>query len=91
MAVEVQLSTQLRPFADGQTTLEGNGATVGEVLKDIGGRYPALEENLGISGGEIPKYVNIYLDDEDIRYLEQLETGVRDGAHLVIMPAVAGG
>jgi len=91
VAVEVQLPAQLREFVDGQTVIEGTGVTVGEVLRDIVGRYPALEEGLGLKGDDIPKYVNIYLDDEDIRYLDKFETSVSNGSQVVIMPAVAGG
>jgi len=89
--VEVKLPTVLRAQADGQATVEIEGATVSEVFSALVERYPGLRENLLGDDGGLHKFVNVYKDDDDIRYLEGLETKLTDGDVLSILPAVAGG
>jgi molybdopterin converting factor small subunit len=91
MAVEIKLPTVLRTQADGQATVSVDGATVGEVFNALVGRYPGLRGNLLDDGGSLHKFVNVYKDDDDIRYLEGLDTKLVDGDVLSILPAVAGG
>jgi molybdopterin converting factor small subunit len=91
MAVEIKLPTVLRAHADGQQSVTVAGATVGQVFDDLVGRYPALRANLLGDDGGLHKFVNVYLNDDDIRYLEQLDTLVGDGDEITILPAVAGG
>ena len=89
--VSVRLPTVLRPAAGGQSRVSVAGAAVGDVVDQLIADYPALEANLVDDDGSVRKFVNIYLNDEDIRFLERLETPVADGDELAILPAVAGG
>jgi molybdopterin converting factor small subunit len=91
MAVEVRLPTLLRAHADGASSVTAEGATVGEVFADLVARYPGMAGNLIDDQGGLHKFVNVYRNDDDIRYLEQLDTKVSDGDTLSILPAVAGG
>lgn len=89
--VSVRLPTVLRPAAGGQSQVTVVGAAVGDVVDRLIADYPALQTNLVDDAGAVRKFVNIYLNDEDIRFLEQLETPVAEGDELAILPAVAGG
>lgn len=92
MPVEVRLPTVLRQYADGATAVEAAGTTVGEVLTDLSARFPGIAEQLAVgAANDIPRFVNIYLNDEDIRYLDRLETKVGEADVISIMPAVSGG
>ena len=89
--VEVKLPTVLRTHAEGQASVAVDGATVGAVFNSLVERYPGLKGNLLADGGGLHKFVNVYKDDDDIRYLDGLETPLADGDVLSILPAVAGG
>ena len=91
MPVEIKLPTVLRAAADGQATVSVDGATIGEVFTTLVDKYPGLRSNLLDDAGGLHKFVNVYKDDDDIRYLEGLETKVASGDVLSILPAVAGG
>ena len=91
MAVEIKLPTVLRVQADGQASVSVDAATVGEVFATLVERYPGLRGNLLDDSGALHKFVNVYKDDDDIRYLDGLETKLTDGDVLSILPAVAGG
>ncbi len=91
VTVSVRLPTVLRPAAGGQSKLSVAGAAVGDVVDRLIEDYPALESNLVDDEGSVRKFVNIYLNDEDIRFLESLETPLSEGDELAILPAVAGG
>ena len=91
MSVEVRLPTLLRAQADGAASVTADGATVGEVFTALIARYPALGGQLVDETGGLHKFVNVYRNDDDIRYLEQLDTKVADGDTISILPAVAGG
>ena len=91
MAVEVRLPTLLRPAADGAASVETDGATVGEVFQSLVTKYPGLQGQLIDGEGSLHKFVNVYVDDDDIRYLDQLDTKLADGNVISILPAVAGG
>lgn len=91
MAVEVRLPTLLRPHADGASSVSAEGATVGEVFGDLTTRYPGLADQLVDGSGGLHKFVNVYRNDDDIRYLDQLDTKVAEGDTISILPAVAGG
>lgn len=91
MSVDVRLPTILRPHAGGETTVSAEGSTVGEVFADLVGRYPGMKGQLLNDDGSLHKFVNVYKDDEDVRYLDGLDTEVGDGDQLSILPAVAGG
>lgn len=91
MPVEVKIPTVLRAQADGQTSVTLDGGTVGEVFQALVARYPGLRGNLLDESGGLHKFVNVYKDDDDIRYLDGLDTKLADGDTLSILPAVAGG
>lgn len=91
MSVEIKLPTVLRVHADGQATVSVDGATVGEVFATLVERHPGLRGNLLDDSGTLHKFVNVYKDDDDIRYLDGLDTKLTDGDVLSILPAVAGG
>jgi sulfur-carrier protein len=89
--VEVKLPTILRPHTGGEAIVTGAGGTVRQVLDDLDGRYPGLRDRIVTDDGGIHRYVNVYLNEEDVRYLGALETEVADGDTISILPAVAGG
>jgi molybdopterin converting factor small subunit len=87
---KVRIPTPLRPHAGGLDTVEAAGTTVGEVLASVGTTYPALRERL-FDGQELRRFVNVYVNDEDIRFLDDLNTAVAATDEVSIIPAVAGG
>ena len=91
MAVEVRLPTVLRTHAGGASVVRVDGATVGEVLAKLVAEYPGLSGQVVQDDGSLHKFVNIYVNDDDVRYLEGVDTPVPEGAELSILPAVAGG
>jgi len=91
VAVEIRLPTVLRPHAGGQATVKANGATLGAALEDLVLQFPQLKDQVITSDGTLHKFVNIYKNDEDVRYLDKLDTTVSDGDVISILPAVAGG
>jgi MoaD family protein len=91
MAVEVKIPTVLRAQADGNPSVSVEGATVGEVFQALVERFPGLRENLLGADGGMHKFVNVFLNDDDIRYLDRLDTKVSEGDEIAILPAVAGG
>lgn len=90
MAIRVQIPTPMRQHTENQTTVEAAGATVKALLDNLVAKYPGLQPRLFLNG-QVRQFVNLYLNDEDIRYLENLDTPVKDGDELAIIPAVAGG
>jgi molybdopterin synthase sulfur carrier subunit len=91
MAVEVRLPTLLRSLADGSPSVSTDGETVGEVFRNLVEQFPGLTENLIGDDGALHKFVNVYRNDDDIRYLDALDTKVAPGDVISILPAVAGG
>jgi len=91
VSTEVRLPTLLRGSANGQAVVNADGDTVGEVLRSLAVTYPGLEGQILTADGSLHKFVNVYLDDDDVRYLEKLDTKVAPGSVLSILPAVAGG
>ena len=91
MSVEIKLPTVLRAAADGQPSVSVDGSTVGDVFQTLVEKYPGLRDNLLDAAGGMHKFVNVYKDDDDIRYLDGLDTKLADGDVLTILPAVAGG
>jgi MoaD family protein len=90
MAVTVKIPTQLRAATDGESKVSVDGATVGEVLDALYDRYGELRSRIAEDGG-LRRFVNVYVDGEDIRFKEGLDTEVSDGDEVTILPAVAGG
>ena len=91
MPVEVRLPTVLRQHAGGQASVQANGGTVGEVLEDLVRQFPAMRGQVITEDGTLHKFVNVYLNDDDVRYLDKLDTKVNDNDEISILPAVAGG
>jgi MoaD family protein len=91
VAVEVRLPTVLRTHAGGASTIQLSGATLGDVLDKLVAEYPGLAGQVVQDDGSLHKFVNIYVNDDDVRYLQGLDTPVPDGAEISILPAVAGG
>jgi molybdopterin synthase sulfur carrier subunit len=91
MSVTVRVPTQLRTLTGGSGQVSVEGSTVGEVLKALDGAHPGFGERLFDDVGDLRRFVNVFLADEDVRFLEGLATPVADGQTLSIVPAVAGG
>jgi MoaD family protein len=87
----VRIPPVLRPQTGGQSEVEAAGTNVGEVLRALTTDHPATAEQLFGGDGDLNRYVNVYLNDEDVRVLKGLETAVADGDTVVILPAMAGG
>jgi sulfur-carrier protein len=90
VSVRIQIPTPMRQHTGGQATVEASGGTVGAVLDDLNARCPGIKDRL-FDGAQLRRFVNLYLNDEDVRYLDNLATPVKDGDELSIIPAVAGG
>jgi sulfur-carrier protein len=91
MAIQIKLPTILRPHARGQASIEGEGSTLRELLADLEAHYPGLTRTFMNEEGDLHRFVNVYVNDEDVRYLGALETEVSHGDVVSILPAVAGG
>ena len=93
MGIMVELPSALRPFAGGSTevTLEDRCATVGEALGALAGRHGGVVDRVMDERGEVRRHVNVFVDGDDIRFLDGLRTAVREGSTIVIVPAVSGG
>ncbi len=91
MAVTIKLPTILRKFADNEARVSADGATLAEVLKDLESRYPGITKNVIAEDGGLHRFINVYVNDEDVRYLGSLETPIAEGDTVSILPAVAGG
>ncbi len=91
MPVEVRLPTVLRSHAGGQSSVQASGSTIGEVLQDLVQAYPGMAGQVVTSDGTLHKFVNVYRNDDDVRYLDRLDTKVSDTDVISILPAVAGG
>ena len=90
MAIEVRIPTILRSYTDGAKEVSGEGETLDALLADLEARHPGLRGRLVDDGG-LRRFVNVYLNDEDVRFLGGLETPVKDGDVVTVLPAVAGG
>jgi MoaD family protein len=91
VAVTVKLPTILRKHAGGEARVGADGSTLRDVLVDLEGRYPGITKNVLAEDGGLHRFINVYLNDEDVRYLGSLETEVSEGDVVSILPAVAGG
>ena len=91
MAVSVRIPTPLRKFTDGKDEVEASGNTVTEVVDNLEANFPGIKEKLCDESGKLRKFLNIYLNDEDIRFMDSLDTELRDGDSLALIPAIAGG
>ena len=94
MAIEVRIPTILRTYTDGAKSVEANGASLSELIDDLDGNHPGIKDRLveDKSGSiDLRRFVNVYVNDEDVRFIGGLEATVTDGDQVVVLPAVAGG
>jgi len=91
MSAKVRIPSQLRPLAGGSGELQLDGSTVGDVLKALDAAHPGFGDRLFEQDGKLRRFVNVFLADEDVRFLQGLDTPVAEGQTISIVPAVAGG
>ena len=91
MSATVRIPTTLRPMAGGKSEVEVEGSTVGEVLKSLDAAHPGFADRLLDDDGNLRKFVNVFVADDDVRFMDGLETAVPEGETVAIIPAVAGG
>jgi MoaD family protein len=91
MTIKVSVPTVLRSYTGGNATVEGGGVTLTELFDDLGERYQGLKQRVIAENGQPLKFVNIYVNDEDIRFSGSMQTALSDGDTVTIIPAVAGG
>jgi sulfur-carrier protein len=90
MAIEVRIPTILRTYTDGARTVEASGDTLRAAIADLDSRHPGISERIVDEGG-LRRFVNVYLNDEDVRFLDGIDTKLADGDVVTVLPAVAGG
>ena len=91
MAVTVRIPTPLRSFTGGNSEVEVDGASVSEAIENLESKCPGIRAKLYDESGSIRKFLNVYLNDEDIRFMDSVDTEVRDGDSISLVPAIAGG
>ena len=97
MAVEVRIPTILRTYTGGAKAVAGEGSTLSEVIESLESNHPGIKERLveagpdGGAAGDLRRFVNVYVNDEDVRFIGGLEAELSDGDQVVVLPAVAGG
>jgi sulfur-carrier protein len=90
MTIEVRIPTILRPYTKDQKTVEAEGSTLAAIITNLDSTYVGLGERL-LENGALRRFINIYINDEDVRFLGGLEAPIKDGDSITILPAVAGG
>jgi sulfur-carrier protein len=90
MAIEVRVPTILRTYTDGEKAVSGEGGSLAELIDDLESRHPGIKDRL-VDGADLRRFVNVYVNDEDVRFTGGLDTSVNDGDQVVVLPAVAGG
>ena len=90
MAIEVRIPTILRTYTDGEKSVTGEGANLGSLIDDLESSHPGIKDRL-IDDGDLRRFVNVYVNDEDVRFLGGLEATLSDGDQVTVLPAVAGG
>jgi sulfur-carrier protein len=91
MSIEVRIPTILREHTGGESTVSGSGATLRELIDDLESRHGGLRERLVDDSGDLHRFVNLYVNDEDVRYLDGIDTELAEGDSVAVLPAVAGG
>jgi molybdopterin converting factor small subunit len=94
MAIEVRIPTILRSYTGGEKSVQATGETLAALIDDLESSHPGIRERLledGTGAAELRRFVNVYVDDEDVRFTGGLKTPLHDGAQVVVLPAVAGG
>jgi molybdopterin synthase sulfur carrier subunit len=91
VSVSVRVPTILRPYTQGSSEVSVEGATLSEVLESLDASYPGIKARVLDDTGELRRFVNVYVDNDDVRFAEGLQTAISDGGQVSIIPAVAGG
>ena len=91
MSVSVRVPTILRPYTQGASEVSVEGSTLSEVLESLDTSYPGIKSRVLDDAGELRRFVNVYVDNDDVRFAEGLQTSIKDGGQVSIIPAVAGG
>jgi molybdopterin synthase sulfur carrier subunit len=91
MAVQVRIPTPLRKFTEGKDTVESEGDSISALIADLDGKYPGLKDRICDEDGSVRRFVNLYVNGDDIRFLDNLSSAVKDGDEVSIVPAIAGG
>ena len=91
MPQKVRIPTPLRKLTNNEELVEVNASTVGDVIKELQTRFPGIRERLLDENGEVRRFVNVYVNEEDIRFLKNQQTPLKDGDEISIIPAIAGG
>ena len=91
MATKVRIPTPLRKLTNNEELVEVNAGTVGEAITELQSRFPGIQERLVDEKGEVRRFVNVYVNEEDIRFLKNKQTPLKDGDEVSIIPAIAGG
>ena len=91
MAIKVRIPTPLRKLTNNEELVEVEASNVGEAINELQSRYPGIQERLVDESGEIRRFVNVYVNEEDIRFLQNKETALKDNDEISIIPAIAGG
>jgi len=90
MSIEVRIPTILRPYTQDQKSVEAEGSTLSAVISDLDAKYTGLGERL-LENGALRRFINVYINDEDVRFLGGLDAPIKDGDSITVLPAVAGG
>jgi len=91
MANTIRIPTPMRKLTNDHELVQASGANIGELIEDLEKNYPGIKERLCDQEGNVRRFVNIFLNDEDVRFLEEKATAVKDGDEISIVPAIAGG
>ncbi|MCP3676510.1 MAG: MoaD/ThiS family protein [Deltaproteobacteria bacterium] len=91
MSVKVRIPTPLRKITNGSDEVSADGGTITTVIDDLDKNYPGLKERICDEDGKLRRFVNLYVNDEDIRFMSNMETELKDGDEISIVPAIAGG
>ena len=91
MPQKVRIPTPLRKLTNNEELVETNAATIGDAIKELQSRFPGIAERLVDEKGEVRRFVNVYVNEEDIRFLKNQDTALKDGDEISIIPAIAGG
>jgi molybdopterin synthase sulfur carrier subunit len=91
VSVKVKIPTQLRNLTGGEAEVQADGSTIGDLVIDLESKHPGFKERILDESGSVRRFVNVYVNDEDVRFLDGLSTVVSEGATVSIIPAVAGG
>ncbi|MBJ7257474.1 MAG: MoaD/ThiS family protein [Akkermansiaceae bacterium] len=90
MSIDIRIPTILRPYTKDQKSVQAEGANLGALIADLDAKYPGIGERL-LENGALRRFINVYINDEDVRFLGSLDAQVKDGDSVTILPAVAGG